>query len=243
MFARKMMVFAAVVMVVVMASGCMVGGQFVEGSGRTVTKDYDFSDFSKLQVGSAFKLDVRQGDSYSVSVTVDDNMEEFLDVKQTGDTVQIGLEPRVSLGFRNMTLKATVTMPELSGLDISGAARATMTGFEMTKDVAVEASGASKLSGDLSAGELTVKASGASTVEIEGRATGLRAEASGASTLRLENVQTGDARVNASGASRISVNASGELTGDASGASTVEYEGKPASVRVDTSGASNVRQR
>lgn len=234
---------AALMVAAVLLAGCIVDGEVVVGSGAKVTKDYDFSEFSRVAVGNAFRVDIQQGDSYSVSVTVDDNLAEYLDVQQNGDQVRIYLKPRLMLGLRDVTLEAKITMPAITGLDFSGATRATVTGFEGADALDIEVSGASRLTGDVVAGETELEVSGASTVELDGRASGLQVAASGASTARLEDFETTNARVNASGASRITVNATGEIRGDASGASTVEYLGDPESVRVDTSGASNVRSR
>jgi hypothetical protein len=225
--------------------GVTVGGigEGIVGSGEVITKDFDFSGFSRVSAGNAFRVEVERGDAYSVSVTVDDNVEQYLDVQQTGDEVRIFLKPRLMLSLRNVHLEAKITMPEVRGLNFSGATRATVTGFDSTESLDVELSGASRLSGDIRAGETNMDVSGASTVELNGTAAGLRAEASGASTLQLGEFSTADAAVKASGASRMVVNANGTIRGDASGASRVEYLGDPASVRVDTSGASTVRSR
>jgi hypothetical protein len=224
-------------------AGCTFGANVITGSGRTTTQDYDFSDFTRVSIGSAFESEVTQGDGYAVTLTVDDNIVEHLDVRVDGDTLHIGLKPLVSLGFRNTTLRAQITMPDIEGLDLSGATRTDLSGFSNTKPVDVEVSGASQLRGDITTGEMRMRASGASTVEIDGSTGPLDVEASGASTVRLDNFTSTDTEVRASGASNVTVNASGRLTGDASGASTVQYMGDPTSVRVDTSGASNVREK
>lgn len=224
--------------------GCFpAGGAVLTGSGRTTTTDYDFSDFTKVSVSSAFQAEITQGESYATSVTVDDNIVEYLDVRVDGDTLHIGLKPRVSLGFRNTTLRTEITMPDLDGLDLSGATRTQVRGFSNTKPASVEISGASQLRGDITTGEMRMRASGASTVELNGSTGRLEVEASGASTVRLQDFTSQDTNVEASGASNVTVNPSGRLTGEASGASTVSYAGNPTSVQVDTSGASNVRQR
>lgn len=241
----KLPLFLTAVLALGLLSGCFpvsIGGAQVVGSGRSTTQDYDFSDFTRVEIGSAFEARVTQGETYAVSVTVDDNIVQYLDVRVTGNTLHIGLKPLTSLGFRNMTLRAEVTMPDVEALDFSGAVRATVRGFQNDKRVNVTVSGASQLSGDLSSGELRVDASGASRAELTGSTGPLEAHASGASTLRLGSLTATDARVNASGASTIVVNASGRITGDASGASTIRYGGSPASVQVDTSGASSVRK-
>ena len=228
-----------------MLAGCMptIGGTMVTGSGRASTQEYDLSGFSKVNVSSAFRAEIRQGESYRVSVTIDDNLVEYLDVRVEGGTLHIGMKPRVSIGFRNTTQRAEITMPALEGVELSGATQGTVSGFASDRPLEVEVSGASRLRGDITAGETRMNVSGASTVEVEGAASGLDIEASGASSVRLDNFATQDARVEVSGASNATVNAKGKITGTASGASTVNYIGEPASVRVDSSGASNVRQK
>lgn len=240
----KLPLFLTAVLALGLLSGCFptIGGAQVVGSGRSTTQEYDFKDFTRVNIGSAFEATVTQGESYRVAVTVDDNLVQYLDVRVTGDTLRIGLKPLAALSLRNMTLRAEVTLPDVEGLDFSGATRATVNGFKNDKRVDVTVSGASQLSGDLSSGELRVDASGASRVELTGSTGPLQATASGASTLRLAGVTATDARVDASGASNITVNASGRLTGGASGASSIRYTGSPSSVQVDTSGASSVRQ-
>ncbi len=224
--------------------GCFpAGGTMVTGSGRTTTQEYEFSDFTKVSIGSAFQAEITQGESYAVSVTVDDNIEEYLDVRMDGDTLHIGLKPRVGLGLGNVTLRAKITMPDLQGLDLSGASRTNVSGFKNDKPAAVEVSGASQLRGNLATGQMRMNASGASTVELSGSTGRLDVEASGASTVRLDDFTSTDTSVRASGASNVTVNASGTLNANASGASTISYVGKPASVQADTSGASNVRQK
>lgn len=242
--ARLLGVMVALGLVASMLGGCFyAGGSVVTGSGRATTTDYDFSDFTKVNISSAFESEITQGESYATSVTVDDNIVEYLDVRVDGDTLHIGLKPRISLGFRNTTLSAQITMPDLEGLDLSGATRTQLRGFSNTRPAEVELSGASQLRGDITTGEMRLNASGASTVELEGSTGRLDVEASGASTVRLEDFTAEDANVRVSGASNVTVNTSGRLTGEASGASTVSYTGSPSSVQVDTSGASNVRQR
>jgi hypothetical protein len=224
-------------------AGCMIGSAQLTGSGRTVTRDYDFSDFTRIEAGYAFEVDVQQGDSYSVEVTVDDNLEQYLDVTQDGDTVRLRLKPSVRFSLNRVTLRAGITLPTLEGLDLSGATRATVSGFESQENLDVQVSGASTLRGDITSGDARFGISGASTVTLDGAAGNLDLEASGASTANLEDFPVTDARVNANGASRAVVNVSGELNAEASGASSVRYTGDPATVRADASGASSIEPR
>ncbi|MBM3840642.1 MAG: hypothetical protein FJ398_22310 [Verrucomicrobia bacterium] len=201
-FAQAAALFVCLALVLVSA-GCGVLGAGITGSGHTVTKDYDLTAFSRLAVGNAFQVEVTQGPKHGVAITVDDNLVEHLDVTQAGETLRIKLAPGINV--RQATMKAAVTLPELTGLDLSGAVRATLTGFSSDKR--------------------------------------LDAELSGASNVNFDEYPSGDTAAHASGASRITVAASGNLVADASGASTVSYVGDPKDVRAHTSGASSVRRK
>lgn len=226
-----------------MIAGCMpAGGVMVSGSGRATTREYDFSGFTKVNVSSAFKAAINRGADYRVSVTIDDNLLDYLDVRVEGDTLHVGMQSRVRWGFGNITQSTEITMPDIEGIELSGATQGNVSGFESDQPLDAEVSGASGLRGDIVAGDTTMRVSGASTVEITGSAPRLDAEVSGASSVRLDNFVVEEARVDASGASNITVNANA-VTGSASGASTVSYIGEPNVLRVDTSGASNVRQK
>ena len=235
--------FLSVVVVAFLLAGCAVPftTQLVP-SGPLVTKDYDLSNFIAVAAGSAFQVEISQSDKYSVSVTVNENMVERLDVGVSGNTLRISLKPDIGITGA-ATLKAKVTMPELTGLDLSGASRTTLAGFNSDKSLKSEVSGASTLRGGLTCGDASFNVSGASKVGLEGSAQDLSVEASGASTVDLGNFASKNTVVNASGASKVVVAASGSLDVEASGASTVRYAGEPAKLKTNTSGASTVGQQ
>ena len=205
---------------VVMSLGCglIPGSTTITGSGDVVTREEPITDFDKVDVSHAFQVDISQGDTFSVIVRVDDNMVEYLEVVKQGDTLKIGLKP-------------------------SGASHVTVTGFKSTKDLDVNLSGASRLRGDIEAGDATFDASGASRVTLNGSARNMTVEGSGASQIDLSDFAVADAKVKLSGASAATVNPSGTLDVDASGASDVYYLGNPTLGNVDTSGASSIQRK
>jgi hypothetical protein len=215
----------------------------VLGSGDLVTRQFSIEDFDRLQISSAFKAKVTQGDTYCVEVTVDDNLEQYLDVSKQGDTLKVGLKPGLGLTLNRITMQATITMPKLRGVDGSGASQVSLEGFESSDSLDVQASGASTIRGDIEAGDSTFDVSGASTVRLTGQGGNGSVEVSGASTADLASYAMQDVTVTASGASTAIVNVSGRLDAEASGASKVEYTGDPTLGRIDESGASRVVPR
>ncbi|HOU24672.1 MAG: hypothetical protein BWY10_01454 [Chloroflexi bacterium ADurb.Bin180] len=212
-----------------------------EGSGRTVTREYDLTGFSEVVISHAFQAEVTHSESYRVSVTIDDNLERYLKVEKRGAVLYVGLES-VTL-MNRATLQASISLPDLRSLEASGASTVDLSGFRPTGRLNLEVSGASTVRGDLEAQDVRFRISGASTVTLKGSARDGDIEVSGASRARLEDLQLVDARVEASGASSAHVTLSGRLDAEASGASTITYGGNPTLGRISQSGASSVKQR
>src|SRR6185295_12759165 len=63
----------------------------VTGSGSVVSRDIPVSSFSRLEVGRAFDVRVSVGAAETVTVHVDDNLVEELDVGVSGDTLHVDL--------------------------------------------------------------------------------------------------------------------------------------------------------
>jgi hypothetical protein len=229
----------------VMSLGCALipRSTTITGSGNVVTREEPIAAFDRVDVSHEFHVDISQGDTFSVIVRVDDNVVEYLEVVKQGNTLKIGVEPGRALSVSGATMEAEVTMPELAGLELSGASHAAITGFKSTKALDVNLSGASDLSGDIEAGDATFDASGASRVTLNGSARNVTVEGSGASHIDLSDFAVADAGVKLSGASTATVNPSGTLDVDASGASHVYYLGNPRMGNFEMSGASSVERK
>ncbi len=232
----------------------------VTGSGNIVTRQEQFTGFDRLEIGYAFHATIRQGDSFAVTVRVDDNLVQYLDVRQTGTTLHVGFRPGTMI-VRG-TMEVDVTMPQLGSLALSGASKGTIGGFSSDNSVTLDVSGGSSLQGDIrsgnmrlgvsgaskvnvtgSAGDLAIDASGASKISLAGSAGNVAVNASGASRVDASNLTVRDARLGVSGASEIWVNASGRLDANASGASHINYTGNPTMGNIQTSGASTVKPK
>jgi hypothetical protein len=221
--------------------GCRVFG-VLSGSGQPLAQTFALQDFNRVSAGHTFDVDITRADTYSVKVTIDDNLIEFLEVVREGETLVLRLEP----GYRytSITLKAEITMPRLRQVSLSGASRADIAGFAADDDLRLEVSGASRVTGEvLAEGNALFNVSGASQLTLNGRVRDIEAEASGASTLELLDFPARDVNVEVSGASTVRVNLDGRLSGSLSGVSRLFYDGAPAQLNINTSGGSSVNRQ
>ncbi len=215
----------------------------VRGSGNVVSEEMTFTDFTTIEAANTFTVEIIQSDSFDVTIRVDDNILDLLDVSRAGDTLRLRLKRGVSLRG-DVTLEAKIGMPDLDGLVLSGATSASVTGFSSQDRLDIELSGASTVEGDLEAGDTDIKASGASKVVLEGSGIGLIIRGSGASSLDLADFTVDTAEVRLSGASQATVNVLERIGPvDVSGASRLRYLGDPSLGNVSTSGASTVEKK
>jgi hypothetical protein len=208
------------------------------GSGNLETEEYAFSNFTRVEISTAFQFEIQQSSSYNISVTADDNVMEYVQVSQVGQTLKIGFGTVTWFGPK--TLRASVTMPQLRGLTVSGASHGDIYDFSSTEDLDITVSGASRVNGDITAGNAEFDISGASTIQLEGSANDMVAGVSGASRCNLGSFPVNNADVNFSGASSGTINLDGRLDADLSGASRLWYIGEPTMGTINTSGASSL---
>ena len=247
--------------VALLMAGCsvpLVG--FVTASGPILTRDYDVTGFSSVDSGGVYQIELVPSESYSVEVTSNENIFDYIEVTKSGSTLKLGLRNGISFNGP-LTLKAKITMPELWGLELSGASNATADGFKSAHDFRLNVSGAGRADFDLETGRFTadlsgagrgqgklkaadtdIRLSGAANLELEGSAANTVINGSGAASAGLSefNVKK-DARVTLSGGSHGSINVSGKLDVNLSGGSTLQYGGSPTMGRVDVSGGSTLR--
>jgi len=230
--------FPLALIVVALLSGCSLAAR--AGSGRYVEKEYDLTDFARLDISSAVRYEVVRGDAYAVRLRLDDTLVSRLIVEKRGDTLRIGLRPSM---FGATRVEAYITMPALEGFNASGATTGSIAGFKSTKPFELHLSGASRLSGDLEAGDMQVHIDGASNAQLAGRVRNLDLEISGASGADFFDLEANDVSVHLSGASRANIHVAGTLNCDVSGASRLRYDGNPRMGDVNSSGASSISAR
>ena len=192
------------------------------GSGHFVTTQESFTGFNAVEVSSGFQYTIIQSNSYSINVTIDDNLVGYVQVSQSGGTLSVGLTQ--GYGYISATPKVVIGMPDISRLDLSGGSSGTVAGFVLSHD-------------------FTTALSGGSRVSMTGRGDSLSVEASGGSRLDMSNFVVANAHVDLSGGSQTTVNVSGRLDADLSGGSQLYYLGNPTLGTISSSGGSIVSKR
>jgi hypothetical protein len=225
-----------------------------------ITREMDFTDFTNVEVGSCFRVDIKRADSHSVTIAGTEELFDHVNVIKSGNTLKISIKPLTF--FTRPDLQASITMPMLHKLRLGGAATCTVSGFSSDDDFGLYISGSSVLDIDITAGKSRVEISGAgrlrgkmkladaeftlsgaSRAELSGAADNVVLSAWGASRLDLTDFALNDTGVNLKGASEAAVTVNGKLDMDLSSGSRLYYSGNPTMGKINVSGASTLSQR
>jgi hypothetical protein len=209
------------------------------GAFQEEIKTYDLTGFQSLQIGSASKVTVQQGSTFSVVVRGDRRNLDELRVRVEGGTLKADYYPHHSRR-RQYPSEFTITMPSLSGVDFSGSTTANISGFESNSALYIRLSGSSEGTFSVRPRETDINLSGSSKLRISGASVKSKSEISGGSVLESFNFSTEESQVAVSGGSNARVNVSKVLNAAASGGSHIRYIGNPTIVTNNASGGSSI---
>lgn len=97
----------------------------LKGSGKIISKNYDYKNFDKITLEDLDgKIEVEIGKTWSISITIDDNLENLLNfsenVSENELKVQFKGNKNNQMYIENTNLKIKITMPEISVIKNTG---------------------------------------------------------------------------------------------------------------------------
>jgi len=241
--------------------GVQIGsGPEIAGSSTVETREMNYSGFSKVAVGYQFEVEITQAEAFSVSVTLNENLFEYLNMEVEDDTLSIGF--KTGNTFTGVRHSVAITMPELAEIDFHGAVKGNISGFSSTGPLKVSASGdstldfsdmkvgdaefivmtASDVNGSMEMGNGSFRVTGTCKVTLAGSANDIVVDVK-TSYLTLEKFTVANASVMIDAGGTVTLNASGRIEGEARGRSKFYYVGSPAAVDVEKVGGSIIEKK
>jgi len=124
---RNILIIAAVIISMTLNAcsinldGETIGGKTIEGDGNIVTRTYDVTAFNEISTSLPATVNFTIADNYSCTVSVDENLFDYLDIKVKDNELLMGKRKE----DKNKNLKATkfvieVTAPSLEVINLAG---------------------------------------------------------------------------------------------------------------------------
>jgi hypothetical protein len=208
-------------------------------TGNFIKEDRQVSNFTKLEIGGAFKVILSQGDQEKL--VIDADAEEMKDIVTEVVGSKLKIYTKADWGMRLHEMTIYLTFKNLEYIDFSGAVEVTGETPLTFSDLEMDVSGAAEIDLEMNAEKYEAEFSGASEIDFRGTCKTGYIEISGASEFDAEGLEFQDLNIELSGASDAKIFATKKLTIDASGASSIRYKGNPPDVSVDESGASSIK--
>ncbi|MFA6611985.1 MAG: head GIN domain-containing protein [Dehalococcoidales bacterium] len=256
MYKKTIIVLSIVMLVLGLFAGSCYGA--IRGSSKIVNRTFDFENFTRVEASSAFTVEISRGSTYSVSVTADDNLFEFIRVNELDGVLKIDMLPGYS--YFPSALVARIVMPDIYSVTAYAATEIEISAFDLQHnfhasasgastidfiglrafDIVLDAGTASRIEGVVMVEDMEIDVSGASRIKLSGQAKDIKMGVSAASNVDLAGVATENAAIGLSGASSAVVNLTGRLDAGLTGASHLKYLGDPDIGNINLSDFSSV---
>jgi predicted small secreted protein len=219
--------FVLFLLVALLVSACEIN--VVTGSGRLITQVRNVSGFTTVTFAGLGELSITQGTTEGLSIEAEDNiMPRILtEVKNGALTISFDRENWQDMVNPTKTIKYTLKVKNLNGLDLSGVGNVTLPKLQVDK-LTIKVSGAGGITiGQISASAITCTLSGAGNVDLTGKATSQTITLNGFGNYNGGSLDSSSATVVLTGAGNATVWARETLNVKISGAGSVSYYGSP----------------
>ena len=213
----------------------------LRGSGKLISVGRELAGFRQIQVSHGCRAEVSQAAGFDLKFKIDENLKDFLDIRQEGTLLIIGLKDYYTYAEHNF--QARVLCPDIDTLEASGNSRVNMENFDLSHKISLSLSGASSLRGSLKTPSMEIALSGGSRIALRGKGETLRLTASGASKAELDRFPVSEVGVFLSGDSSATLHATGSIEGNITGASVLSYGNQPRRIEVEKSGGARIEKK
>jgi hypothetical protein len=234
------MVSIGLILVLLLACvpACKTVTSSINGSGKVIDQDLNIRDFTTINIKGNYILTIKQSDQYKVTISLDDNLFKRLRISVERKTLKMGIEAPAT--FFPTALKVEIKLPELLSLNLSGGAKANISGFKANKDFTLFISDKSILDGSVMTGDLTLNLSDGAKAGLEGSALKLDLVSKGSSMLDMSKFDVMQAQVRLNEASEAVLNVTGEIDVELKGKSKLYFSGKPLFTNTLVTGGSSM---
>jgi hypothetical protein len=230
-------------LVIVMLLAVAGIGTVIARGSETVKETRNLTGFTKVGFGVAGDLYINIGPEFKVVIEGEKSLLEEIETNVSGSKLTIKKESWHSFGNEKVTVY--ITMPELTGLGVSGSGKAEIRDAIKAQDLDFSVSGSGRImTTDLNIGKLDVGISGSGDVNIGGNGEAGNAEVSisGSGNYNGEALKIGTAEFHISGSGSCKCYVTDRLEASVSGSGNIIYSGNP-KVDARVSGSGKVRSK
>ena len=232
---RRFIVIVAVFLISVLAvcvyfitnkAGVNSDKKEINGSGTVTKEQREVSPFDKLKITGSFTVHLLQGETESVEVEIDDNLQPYIRLQNNGSELVVDTKDSISFG-KTIKNDIYVTLKNIELLDVSGKCTVRTSGSLKSNQLTIRGreSLKFKLELNLYCNQLNIILNGVGNIVLRGETTALNINNTGVGNIDAMNLKAANAIVKNTGVGSINVYASQELSMTNTGVGTITYSG------------------
>jgi len=214
----------------------------VRGSGTLTKEERAVSPFDKIVVNGAFTVYLTQGDTESVEVEIDDNLQQYVEVRNEGSKLVLDIQDHVNFS-KTAGNNVYITLRNIELFDVSGVCKLKTTGSLNCDQLTFKVSGVANGELELYCNKLNVNISGVANLDLHGETTELDIKQSGVGKFNAMNMIAAIVTVVNSGVGSVSVYATQELSMTNSGVGSITYSGDAVVKTMKSSGVGKIKKQ
>lgn len=222
-------VFAAVAAPVTLVSASPLGwfaGERVQGNGNITKQAREVSNFQGLGLGLPGSVEVRIGNTESVTIESDDNILPLIETVVEDGTLKIR-PARRNLNLDTRNLKVVVIAKKLERISVGGSGSVDAAGLRGGK-LSFDVGGSGSMSlRDIEGESVSVSLGGSGNLKASGSADKLKVSIGGSGKVSTGQLATKDVSVSIGGSGQAVVWAKQSLSVSVAGSGDVGYYGEP----------------
>jgi hypothetical protein len=212
----------------------------ISGNGNIIKQSREVTEFTGIKVSAGIDVLLTQGQTVSVDVEADENLQEWIRTEVKGSVLHIYSEKNIRMA---KSKKVFVTCNTLDRIEISSAGDINSVNKFNVDKLSIEMSSAGDLHFEVEANEINISISSAGNAYMKGKTNVLKADLSSAGDLNAFDLEarTGDISVSSAGSARVFVTE--EASFYSSSAGHINYKGEPKIKSIHTSSAGSVNKK
>ena len=243
---KKIYLLALLIAAMLLAlTGCIRigGGNSVRGTGSMVTREMDVpGNFTTLEVGGNFRVVYRQASEFSITVVMQENLFEFLEISTTEEDTLLIDSSRNFVTTSNNRPRIYIYAPYLEVVSFYGDIDAEDWDVIAGEHFVINGAGEANVSLEIEVGELEIDLTGTGNLMLFGNADVANITIIGEVNVLANYLQVNHASIDLIGEGMIDLAVSEHLNVGLIGAGRVNYTGNPTVVH-SALGEGRVEQR
>jgi len=213
----------------------------INGSGFVSEEQRSVSPFDKIEINGLFTVYLSQGDFENVEVEIDDNLQEYVEVRNEGSKLVLGIDSKVNFGKITQN-NIYITVKNIDLVRVSGVCNLKTQGPLKCTVLTFKVQGVFNGELELFCDKLDANIAGVSYVNLRGDATELNVKQTGVGAFNAMELNADRVNVKNSGAGSVSVYATQELSMINSNAGSIKYSGNAEIKTNRSSGIGKIRK-